>query len=90
MRNLKVLAWLLCSMMPVVSGLSVAGDETPEDRVSFQVEAGRDVENDRVTAVMNVTAENDKPAELADMINSTMQWALEQVYASARFLKFLQ
>lgn len=78
MQNLRVLAWLMCSMMLVIPGVSSADDEKPQDQVSFQVEVGRDVENDRVTALMSVTAENKKPAELADIMNSTMQWALDQ------------
>jgi predicted secreted protein len=65
-------------------GVSLADSEQAEDQVSFQVEVGRDVENDRVTAILNVTAEALKPAKLADTINSTMAWALEQAQANQK------
>ena len=35
-----------------------------------------------VTAILNVTAEALKPAKLADTINSTMSWALQQARAN--------
>ncbi len=59
-------------------GVSLADEEQVRDQVSFQVEVGRDVENDRVTAVLTVTAEALEPSKLADTINRSMAWALEQ------------
>ena len=82
MQNSRMRVWLSCFAMLVIPGLSGADDKQPDDRVSFQVEVGRDVENDRVTAVMNMTAEKRKPEELADVINTAMKWALEQARAS--------
>lgn len=68
-----LLAWVL------VSGPALATEPaTPENRVSFQVESSRNVENDWVTAVVGVTAEDPDPAKLASRVNDTMQWALEQ------------
>ena len=82
MQNSRILVWLSYCVMLVIPGLSGADDKQPDDRVSFQVEVGRDVENDRVTAVMNLTAEKRKPEELADVINTAMTWALEQAQAN--------
>jgi predicted secreted protein len=78
MRKLKVVNsffWIAALVLPAVS---LADSEQVRDQVSFQVEVGRDVENDRVIAILNVTAEALKPAKLADTINSTMSWAVEQ------------
>ncbi|MCP4004972.1 MAG: SIMPL domain-containing protein [bacterium] len=52
------------------------------NRVSFQVEASRDVENDWVTAILGTTEEDRDPAKLADRINTTMAWALETAKAA--------
>ena len=79
MRKLCKLGVLCWTAAFVISGVSFADSEKVEDQVSFQVEVGRDVDNDRVIAILNVTAEALKPAKLADTINSTMSWALEQV-----------
>jgi predicted secreted protein len=60
--------------------LTVAADnEFPEDQVSFQVEADREVENDRAVAVLAVTAENRDPSQVATQINTSMGWALSQL-----------
>lgn len=48
----------------------------PMNRVSFQVERTRDVQNDWVTAVLAVTEDDVDSAKLADRINQTMTWAL--------------
>jgi predicted secreted protein len=58
---------------------AAADEEFPEDQVSFQVEAEREVENDRAVAVMGVTAEHRDPAQLAEQINTSMRWALDQL-----------
>jgi predicted secreted protein len=47
-------------------------------RVSFQVERSRDVENDRVRAVLAYTDEDANAAALADRVNGAMTWALER------------
>jgi predicted secreted protein len=68
-------------MVPLLiwSPLSSADDDDVEDQVNFQVQAGRDVENDRVVALLSATAENRDPAKLADSINSDMHWAVEKL-----------
>jgi len=79
MKNVRpIIACILLSLAvtPLVAG---AESEVPEDQVSFQVEAGRDVENDRAVAVLGVTAEHRDPAQLAAQINASMGWALAQL-----------
>ncbi|MFQ5642958.1 MAG: SIMPL domain-containing protein [Thiogranum sp.] len=78
-RTLVLLFW---SVGMVFSTTVAAETAVAEDQVSFQVEVGRDVANDRVSAVLNATAESRKAADLADRINKTMAWALEQARAS--------
>lgn len=56
----------------------------PQHRVRFQVESTRDVENDWITAVVGLTAEDADPAALADRINREMAWGLEQARAESR------
>lgn len=78
MKRLGLL--VLCVAPLSVWAPIVSGDEDKvEDQVSFQVEAGREVENDRVTAILSVTAENRDPGKLAESINADMHWAVQQV-----------
>jgi predicted secreted protein len=85
MRKLRVLGLLFCATALACPAVSLADDtEQVEDRVSFQVEVGRDVENDLVTAILNASAEALQPAKLADTINSSMTWALQQVRANQK------
>ncbi len=81
LRNLLLVYW---SMAMVVSATAAAGTAVPEDQISFQVEVGREVGNDRVIAVLTATAEDRKPAALADAINQDMAWALEQARAGGQ------
>jgi predicted secreted protein len=79
MKKLRqMIVWTLLPLA-VLTLPAVADSEVPEDQVSFQVETGRDVENDRAEAVLGVTAESRDPAELAQQINASMSWALEQL-----------
>ena len=56
---------------------ALAHDQPAERNVvSFQVEASREVANDRVRATVGVTEEGSEPAELAERVNQTMTWAL--------------
>jgi len=75
-RNLVLLFMSVSAVFPATVSAAVI-----EDQVSFQVEVGRDVGNDRVVAILIATAEDRKPAALADTINTDMAWALEQVRA---------
>jgi len=61
---------------------AAAADEAPRyNRIHFQVERSRPVDNDRMQAVLSVTAEDDNAARLADQINRTMDWALKTAKA---------
>jgi predicted secreted protein len=83
MRYLGLVRFLCFSTALLTEApMSIANTEQVEDQVSFQIEVGRDVENDLVTAVLSVTAEALKPAKLADNLNDTMSWALEQARAN--------
>jgi predicted secreted protein len=84
MRKLWVAGFLFFSAVLAMPAVSLADSEQPEDQVSFRVEVGRDVENDLVTASLNVTAEALQPAKLADTINGTMSWALERARANPK------
>ncbi len=74
------MAWVLLLLQLLWQPLAVSADEQPvQDQVSFQVEVGRDVNNDRVVALLAVTAEDRDPARLATHINDNMAWALAQL-----------
>lgn len=60
------------------SGPAAAADEVPRyNQIHLQVERSRPVDNDRMQAVLAVTAEDDSAARLADQINRTMDWAVK-------------
>ena len=57
---------------------AMAADEAARyNQIHFQVERSRPVENDRMQAVLSVTAEDDNAARLADQINRSMDTALK-------------
>ncbi len=62
----------------LLSGTAVAADEAPRyNQIHFQVERNRPVDNDRMHAVLAVTAEDDSAARLADQVNRSMDWAVK-------------
>lgn len=64
------------ALMPLSA--AIAADDTPRyNQIHFQVERSRPVDNDRMHAVLSITAEDDNAARLADQINRTMDWALK-------------
>ena len=66
-------------------GSAVAADEPPRyNQIHFQVERSRPVDNDRMHAVLSVTAEDSDAARLADQINRTMDWALKTAKAKSK------
>jgi len=61
-----------------VAGPATAADDTLHyNQVHFQVERNRPVDNDRMHAVLSLTAEDDNAARLADQVNRTMDGALK-------------
>ncbi len=83
MHRMRRLVLMCCPIALLLLPPAVLADSAAiEDQVSFQVEAGQEVANDRVVAVLSTTAEGGKPARLAEDINAAMSWALQQARAS--------
>lgn len=76
MRRLRPL--LACCLLVLLPGIAAADKDRITDQVSFQVEVKREVENDRVVALLTVNAEDRDAAQLADRVNRSMAWALER------------
>lgn len=76
--QLELGPWLAAALL-LCSAVAHAQEEILFDRVSLQAEASREVENDRMRAVLVVQEEGSDPARLADRINRTMRWALDEV-----------
>jgi len=76
MKRLRML--LACCLVVLLPGIAAADKEQVTDQVSFQVEVGREVENDRIVALLTVDGEDRDPAQLADSVNRSMTWALER------------
>lgn len=72
-------AFLAC----LAAAASAADDDADGNLVWFQVDRTRAVENDRMTAMLGVNAEDEDPAELAKRVNEAMGWALERAKDSA-------
>lgn len=76
-------------LLPLFSALVFLGaaradeSDTVLDRVEFQTQAAREVDNDLTRVVLAVEKENADPARLADEINRAMDWALKTARAQA-------
>jgi predicted secreted protein len=81
-RSLLATALGLCLILTLACTAAVPAHADSENatlnRVSFEVERSRGVENDRITAVVGVTDEDSEAPRLADRVNRTMKWALEK------------
>lgn len=78
--------WLWLPLFSVLVFLGAArADEADAvlDRVEFQTQAAREVDNDLTRVVLAVEKENADPARLADEINRAMDWALKAARAEA-------
>ena len=72
-------------LLAFVTGPALAADDTPRyNQIHFQVERSRPVENDRMQAVLSLTAEDDNAARLADQINRGMDAALKTAKARVK------
>jgi predicted secreted protein len=72
-------------LFALVTGQAMSADDTPRyNQIHFQVERSRPVENDRMQAVLSVTAEDDNAARLADQINRSMEAALKTAKARVK------
>lgn len=75
----RSLVALVCMLSMHATG---AAEEAPRyNQIHFQVERDRPVDNDRMQATLNVSAEDGNAARLADQINRTMDWALKTAKA---------
>ena len=79
LTRLPIAAFILIA---VTANQATAADEVARyNQIHFQVEHSRPVENDRMQAVLSVTAEDDNAARLADQINRSMDTALKTAKA---------
>jgi predicted secreted protein len=79
LTRLHIAAFILIT---VATNQATAADEAARyNQIHFQVERSRPVENDRMQAVLSLTAEDDNAARLADQINRSMDAALKTAKA---------
>lgn len=72
-----------CCLLILLTGGAVADKQPVSDQISFEVEVDREVDNDRVVALLTVDAEQRDPSQLADDVNRTMAWALRLARAAS-------
>jgi len=78
MPSFARLLFILPVFALAAAGQALAADAAPRfNQIHFQVERSRMVDNDRMQAVLSVTAEDASAARLADQINRTMDWAVK-------------
>ena len=79
-RNLNIVLALLAMLF---TARVVAHDTPPAyDRINFQVNASQEVENDTLIAIMYYERSGQQPPTLADDVNRTITWALDQAKKS--------
>lgn len=74
--GLLLAALALPAAAPGLVAAARAAEDAPDRRVGFSVERSREVANDWITAVLSVTHEDPKAAEVAARINRDMTWAM--------------
>jgi len=67
---------LVAALVLPLGAAAAAAEDVPDRRVGFSVERSREVANDWVTAVLSVSHEDPKAAEVAARINRDMSWAM--------------
>ncbi len=73
---------LACSLL-LLGGARADETEAGLDRIEFQTQAAREIDNDLTRVVLAVEKENADPARLADDINRAMDWALKTARAQS-------
>ncbi len=69
---------IVASIIATAPALPAGAADMPRyNQIHFQVERSQPVENDRMHAVLSVTAEDENAARLADQVNRTMDWAVK-------------
>ncbi len=81
---LRLLATILFLGLATAGPATAADESARYNQIHFQVERSRPVDNDRMHAVLSVTAEDTDAARLADQINRTMDWALKTAKAKSK------
>lgn len=71
----------LLSALVFLGAARAEESDTALDRVEFQTQASREVDNDLTRVVLAVEKEHADPARLADDINRAMDWALKTARA---------
>ena len=80
MYNYRKLRYVGSCLLLVASCLASADSvQMPYDRISFNVSAEKEVENDVLTAVLFASEAGQDTALLSDKVNQDVSWALEQV-----------
>ena len=80
-----VLRWFVVLACACSAANVAAADEAPRyNQIHFQVERSRTVDNDRMQALLSVTAEDSNSARLADQVNRAMDWAIKTVKTRSR------
>ena len=80
----RLLAGSLILGLAAFNQTATAADTPRYNQIHFQVERSGSVENDRMQALLSVTAEDDNAAWLADRINRVMDAALKTAKTHAR------
>ena len=75
----RTLIATLCAALAVGTAARADDADTAFDRIEFQTQATREVDNDLTRVVLAVEKEHADPARLADEIIRAMAWALQQV-----------
>ncbi len=73
---------LLCLLVAPVLAQAQEGAETLFDVVTLSAHAEREVDNDRIEAMLFAEREGTAPAALADAVNREMEWALRQLHGA--------
>ena len=79
----RLTGWILAGLMLWAAPLTAHENEPTYDRVRFQVQEQRPVENDRLRVVLGVLEEGKDPAALAERVNRRMRDALARAKAVA-------
>ena len=80
----RVLTTTFILSLATVDPTMAADAPTHYNQIHFQVERSRPIDNDRMQAVLSVTAEDDNAARLAERVNRDMGWAIKTAKAKAK------
>lgn len=66
----------LLPLLLLASPMALAEDKTPTQRVEFQTESSREVENDLMSAVLSIEASDESAGDLASSVNRALNTAM--------------